>query len=180
MRNRFLSASLANAVVVASFVLAAGVAGDAFAAVYKCVNDRSAPPGSNPIYQDTPCPPGKELRNFDTDPAEVSVVPHQEFVEGATSVAPRAAKPAPATSTKTDRKKDVVTAGSTADRKFITPGMSEAEVVAKIGNPDITGNGRGRKSSRWSYLPTAGDPQTITTIVFESGRVIEVERKVVH
>jgi hypothetical protein len=168
----------AAAIALALAVLAATVPGNALAGVYKCVNDRSAPPGSNPIYQDAPCPPGKELRNFDTDPAEVSVIPHQEFVEGVASAPPKAGKTPPAP--KADKKKESVIGGDVAQRKFISAGMSEAEVVAKIGNPDITGNAKGRKSSRWSYLPAAGDPQTITSIVFESGRVTQVERKVVH
>ena len=178
MRNPSPSARLATAIAVALGLLAASVYSSAFAGVYKCVNERSAPAGSNPIYQDTPCPPGKELRNFDTDPAEVSVIPHQEFVEGTPSVVPRAGKAPPAP--KSERKKEAVIGGDTAQRKFIVQGMSEAEVVAKIGNPDITGGGKGRKASRWSYLPAAGDPQTITTIVFDSGRVTGVERKVVH
>jgi hypothetical protein len=39
---------------------------------------------------------------------------------------------------------------------------------------------RGRKSTRWSYLPAAGDPQTITTIVFDYGKVVDVERRIMH
>jgi len=66
-----------------------------------------------------------------------------------------------------------------AERRFIVPGMSEGEVVARIGAPDMSSGGKGRKTSRWSYLPVPGDPQTITTVVFDYGKVIEVERKVV-
>ena len=40
------------------------------ATMVKCKGD----PGSV-VYQDEPCKPGMELRNFDTDPATVSVVP---------------------------------------------------------------------------------------------------------
>ncbi len=43
----------------------------------------------------------------------------------------------------------------------------------------MTSGGKGRRSSRWSYLPAAGDPQTITTVVFDYGKVVEVERKMV-
>lgn len=178
MRTSFTAPMATATIALALTVLAATVPGGALAGVYKCVNDRSTPPGTNPIYQDTPCPPGKELRNFDAEPAEVSVIPHQEFVEGVNSAPPRAGKaPQPP---KADKKKESVIGGDAAQRKFIAAGMSEAEVVAKIGNPDVTGGAKGRKSLRWSYLPAAGDPQTITTITFESGRVTQVERKVVH
>ena len=93
-----------------------------------------------------------------------------------TLVAPKAAKTPPAL--KPDRKNDVPVVADIAQRKFIVPGMSEGEVVARIGKPDMTSGGKGRKTSRWSYLPAAGDPQTITTVVFDYGMVIEVERKV--
>jgi hypothetical protein len=39
--------------------------------------------------------------------------------------------------------------------------------------------GNGRKIARWSYLPAPEDPGTITTLTFEHGRLVEVERKVV-
>src|SRR5439155_1575803 len=41
----------------------------AHAGVYKCANEKGV------VYQDTACAPGKELRNLDTDPANLSVVP---------------------------------------------------------------------------------------------------------
>jgi len=37
----------------------------------------------------------------------------------------------------------------------------------------------GRKTVRWTYLPAPEDPSTITTLTFELGRLVEVERKVV-
>ena len=151
----------------------AGVAAGVSAGVYKCVDAD----GKQPIYQDSPCPAGRELRNFDTDPAEVSVIPFRE-VPGTTTTltAPKAAKTPPAT--KTAAKKAVPVVADIAQRKFILPGMSEGEVVARIGQPDMTSGGKGRKTSRWSYLPAPGDPQTITNVVFDYGIVIEVERKV--
>jgi len=94
-----------------------------------------------------------------------------------TQAAPKAAKTAPAT--KADKRKESAAVVDIAQRRFITPGMSEAEVVARIGAPDMTSGGKGRKTSRWSYLPAAGDAQTITTLVFDYGKVVEVERKVV-
>ena len=42
----------------------------AAAEVFKC-----AGPGNVPVYQDTPCPAGRELRNFQTNPPEITVLP---------------------------------------------------------------------------------------------------------
>ena len=58
--------------------------------------------------------------------------------------------------------------------------MSEAEVLARIGAPDLKSGGAGRRSARWSYLPSPADPQTVTTLLFDYGKVIEVERKVLR
>ena len=81
--------------------LAACLPGSAPAAIYKCVGE-----SSQPVYQDSPCPPGKELRNFDTDPADVSVIPFRA-VPGTTTTlaAPKDAKPPPAS--KADKKKEI-------------------------------------------------------------------------
>jgi hypothetical protein len=169
MRNSFT-----NALVIAAVaVLAAGPPGSASAAIYKCAGE-----GGQPMYQDSPCLPGQELRNFDKDPAEVSVIPFRA-VPGTTTtlVAPKAPK-APSAA-KADKKKDPAPAVDIGQRRFIVPGMNEGEVIAKIGQPDMTSGGKGRKTSRWSYLPAAGDPNTITTVLFDFGKVIEVERKVV-
>jgi hypothetical protein len=171
--NAAFATTVATMVAAIGATLAAGLPGIASAAIYKCVDE-----GSQPIYQDSPCPAGKELRNFDADPAEVSVIPFRA-VPGTTTtlVAPKAAK-APHAS-KADKKKEAAAGVDIGQRKFIVPGMNEGEVVAKIGQPDMTSGGKGRKTARWSYLPAAGDPQTITTVVFDFGKVIEVERKVV-
>ena len=159
------------AVILAAVVC--GHADRAIAGVFKCISDSGAP-----VYQDSPCPPGKELRNFDTDPAEVSVIPFRA-VPG-TSTTQSSPQPAKAPAGGTAAKKTPPVAGiDIGQRKFIVPGMSEGEVISRIGSPDMTSGGKGRKTSRWSYLPTAGDPQTITTLVFDYGKVIEVERKVV-
>ena len=170
MRDSIIQAILAAAVAA----IAGGVPDNTFAAIYKCVDVGS----KQPIYQDSPCPAGRELRNFDTDPAELSVIPFRE-IPGTTStqVAPKDVKVSPAP--RADGKKAPAVAVDIAQRKFIVPGMSEGEVVARIGPADMTSGGKGRKTSRWSYLPAPGDPQTITTVVFDYGKVIEVERKVV-
>jgi len=170
MRDSIIPAILAMAVAA----VAAGGSTVALAAIYKCVDAD----GKQPIYQDSPCPAGKELRNFDTDPAEVSVVPFRAVPGTATTLtAPRDAKSPPVP--KSAKKKETAAVVDVAERRFIVPGMSEGEVVARIGAPDMSSGGKGRKTSRWSYLPVPGDPQTITTVVFDYGKVIEVERKVV-
>ena len=68
------------------------------------------------------------------------------------------------------------------ERRFIREGMSEGEVLMKIGRPDSESNdsGGGAKTSqkRWIYLPAQGDPQTMTTIVIRDGKVVEVSRQV--
>ena len=73
-------------------------------------------------------------------------------------------------------------AADPTERKFIREGMSEGEVLAKIGKPDSetldSGGGAAVTVKRWIYLPTEGDQQTITTIVLKEGKVASVERKV--
>ena len=73
-------------------------------------------------------------------------------------------------------------AADASERKFIREGMSEGEVLMKIGRPDSesTDSGGGARVAvkRWIYLPTNGDSQTMTTIVVKDGRVTEVDRQV--
>ena len=69
--------------------------------------------------------------------------------------------------------------GDATGRKFIRQGMTEAEVLAKIGRPDATAGGSKQHQGRWSYLPAEGDPDTVTTITFSGGTVSDVSRKVV-
>lgn len=144
-----------------------------FAQVYKCADDRQ-----QTVYQDAPCPPGRELRNFAVDPPPVSMVPFRA-VPGTTS---RVAAPAPdrARSATARDHKDPARAGDPMERRHVHPGMGEGEVMARLGPPDMKSGGGSRKAARWSYLPVAGDPQTLTTVLFEHGQVVEVERKVVR
>ena len=58
--------------------------------------------------------------------------------------------------------------------------MSEAEVVQKIGRPDMQANARRKEGRQWSYLPAAEDVDTLTTVTFVGGKVSDVERKVVR
>ena len=144
------------------------------ATVYKCTGDA---PGTV-IYQEMPCPKGTELRNFDTDPPELSVVP---AYTGPLSVRPAAPADKPPKDTRT-LQGDVQIGKATGDpaaRKFVRQGMTEAEVLARIGRPDATSGGSRAQQSRWSYLPADGDPDTVTTITFSGGTVSDVSRKVV-
>jgi uncharacterized protein DUF4124 len=154
-------------------LLCAGLAPPAHAGLYKCArNDGSV------TYQEEPCPPGTELRDFEKDPASVSVVPFR-LPPGTTETrsAPRE-KPPKAVSERKSRR-DAERRGSAAERKFLVPGIGEGEVVARVGRPDMS-SGAGRKIVRWTYLPVPEDPGTITTLTFELGRLVEVERKVIR
>lgn len=146
----------------------------ASAQVYKCAGD-----DARPVYQDAPCPPGRELRNFDTDPPPVSVVPMRP-APGATT---RLTAPPPAPREKrasAGERKAKGGYGDPGERRYLHPGMHEGEVMARLGPPDMKSGGGGRRQARWTYLPVPGDPQTLTTVVFDYGKVIEVERKVVR
>lgn len=139
------------------------------AGLYKCASDRGAV-----VYQDGPCEPGRELRNLELDPAQLSVVP-------GTPVPRKVERREPAP--KTEKARTVATrarGGDAAERKFLRTGMTAAEVVARVGKPDMQSSGRHRQGSEWSYLPTAGDADTLTTVVFASGTVSRVERRIVR
>ena len=138
--------------------------------VFKCTGERGVP-----VYQGMPCPPGRELRDFAADPASVSVI---EMHVPATTTPPatpqheRAARAPP----RTNKAK---APGDPAERRYVKAGMSEGVVLAKLGAPDAASAKHGRHA-RWTYLPAPGDPQTVTTIRFEDGRVTSVERHVVR
>ncbi|MFO1317118.1 MAG: DUF4124 domain-containing protein [Burkholderiales bacterium] len=144
----------------------------ASAQVWKCADGHG-----RPVYQDAPCPEGRTLRDFAADPPPVSVVPLRPApgtVTRATAAAtPKDRKPA------ASRKGDAPPVDA-AERRHLQPGMHEGEVLARLGPPDMKSGGGGRKLARWTYMPAAGDPQTLTTVVFEYGKVVEVERKVVR
>jgi hypothetical protein len=73
-------------------------------------------------------------------------------------------------------------AADASDRRFIREGMSEGEVMLKIGKPDSesvdTGGGAKVTVKRWMYFPASGDPQTVTTLTIREGKVVEVSRQV--
>jgi len=141
--------------------------------VYKCADERN-----QPVYQDVPCAAGRELRNFAADPPPLSVIPIRP-VPGTTSRV-SAGAPVRQKGTSTGDRKEKARTGDPAERRHIHLGMHEGEVMARIGPPDMKSGGGARKLARWSYMPVAGDPQTLTTVVFDYGKVVEVERKVVQ
>jgi len=164
---------------LAALAVGAVCAWPAQATIYKC----EGPVAGVPLYQDTPCPTGKQLRDFDKDPPTVSVLPL------ATAPLPGAATqkalppPAPPSGRSRNGAKTKVAAspsGKAAERKFIAPGINEGEVMTRLGPPDMKSGGGGRKVARWTYLPAPDDPGTLTTLSFEGGRLVEVERKVVR
>lgn len=69
-----------------------------------------------------------------------------------------------------------------SERKFISKGMTEGEVLLKIGKPDneseISGGAAKVTEKVWTYFPHDDDKQTVTTITIKNGRVIDVERTI--
>lgn len=154
-------------------IAAAFLAWDASAQVFKCAGEDRVP-----VYQDAPCADGRELRNFAADPGTVSVLPMPPPKGMVTrQVAP---PPPPKPRTSASEKRQAARGGDPAERRYLHIGMHEGEVLARAGPPDMKSGGSGRKVARWTYMPVPGDAQTLTTVVFEYGKVIEVERKVVR
>ena len=132
------------------------------------------------VYQDEPCKPGMELRNFDTDPATVSVVPGSPVAATPPPAAAQRTRAAPVARRAPEQK---LSSGKATERRFIRTGMSESEVIRRIGKPEVDARSsrkQGKDGKHWSYLPAAGDPDTITTLTIVSGLVANVERKVVR
>jgi hypothetical protein len=154
------------------FALALAVPVTTYAGLYKCARDDGAV-----SYQEDPCPAGKELRDFQRDPAPVSVIPFRLAPEPDARTAAPAARAGDGATPKP--RKSAERQGNPAERKFLAPGIGEGEVIARVGRPDMSTSG-GRKIVRWTYLPAPEDPATITTLTFEMGRLVEVERKVVR
>lgn len=160
-----LSALLSSAI--------AATAGGAASPVYKC-----AGAAGSVMYQDEPCAPGKELRNFATDPPALSVIPGTPVPSA--PAAPRAAAKPERTTTSSRARTVAGNATKASERRYIKVGMTTAEVVQRIGKPDVDARNQKGKGYRWSYLPRDDDPNTITTVTLVDGRVADVERKLVH
>src|SRR4051794_13848313 len=145
----------------------------AMAGVYKCAGENGTV-----VYQEDACAVGKELRNFETDPPALSII-SGTAVPAPSARPPREARTASLETHESSDKLRGKVSGDATGRKFIRTGMSESEVVAKIGRPDIAAGGNRTHHSRWSYLPTGDDPDTITTITFNGETVSDVTRKLV-
>ena len=92
----------AFAIRIGSTILLAACASVASAGVYKCARD-----DGTVMYQEDPCPPGKELRDFEREPASLSVIPFRipnEPVERTPS--PRNAASSASKSDRPSRKSD--------------------------------------------------------------------------
>jgi hypothetical protein len=150
------------------------VASGAGADVYKCAGE-----GGIPVYQEMPCGAGKELRNFQVDPPEITILPAQR----PGNAAPNGIREAPARNARADKDarpaKAAAPAANAAERAHVRLGMSEGEVLAKLGHPDVTIGARNVVSPRWTYMPAPGDPETVTTLTFAKGHLVDIERKVV-
>ena len=160
------------AIRIVSFAFCALVAPAGRAEVYKCAGD-----GGRPVYQEMPCPKGKELRNFQQDPPEITVLP------GVTKSNAAAAAPAAngrsgkdASADKAAKPRSDKLRGDAGERRHLHSGMSEGDVLARVGAPDITTGQKNGKQARWTWLPTEGDPETVTTVTFVSGVATSVER----
>ena len=162
--NRSPFASVLRAAIGAAVVVALS---DATAAVHKCAA------AGGIVYQDRPCRDG-EARDADVTDAPLSVLP---MPAPGRSVQKREPPPKPPRVERA-RRAEPAAPGNPAERRHLRVGMSEGEVLARAGPPDLT-TGKGRKQSRWTWMPVPGDPDTITVVLFETGRAIEVERTVV-
>ncbi len=130
-------------------------------------------------YQSEPCPAGTLVRSIEED-RSLNVLPSSP---GPVTKPASESRPTGEIHKKSSAsKKARAVGGDPAERRFLREGMDEAEVLHKIGTPDVRGtgpapSGRG-KAKRWTYLPDPGDPQTITTVFFRDGKVLAIERKV--
>jgi hypothetical protein len=150
-------------------LLAFAAASPAAAALYKCAKDQGV------VYQDLPCPPGKQLRDLEADPPTLSVLPGIPMATAPPTAKSKGSTPRERT---TSARATAHRAGNPADRRFIRAGMSEGEVILRIGRPDVRTKGGAKGGQRWSYLPVAGDADTMTTLILAGGKVVEVERRV--
>jgi hypothetical protein len=156
---------------IACFAFCALAAPGGLAEVYKCAGD-----GGRSVYQEMPCPKGKELRNFQQDPPEITVLPGVTKSNAAAAPAANGRPGKEASTEKTAKPRSDKPRGDAGERRHLHSGMSEGDVVARVGTPDITTGQKNGKQVRWTWLPTDGDPETVTTVTFVSGVVTSVER----
>lgn len=147
-------------------------------AIYKCSGS-----GSIPVYQQLPCPAGATLRDLEQEPAAVSVIPFESAGAAPASKSSRPVRAPPARTTARAEKPDKRRAeaelrsreAAVVERRHLKDGMSDGEVLARLGPPDHT-SGKGGRKMRWTYMPAPGDPHTVTQVHFADGRVVSVDR----
>ena len=170
-----LASRIGTSAILAAAAAAAGAQG--IDGVYKCKG-----PGTAPIYQQQPCPVGTALRDLVQDPATVSVIPF----EGAAPPPSRPARSAKQTPSKSAAKPEKfdkrrveaerrTSEAAVVERRHVKDGMSDGEVLARLGPPDLQ-SGKGGRKMRWTYMPAPGDPHTVTQVHFADGRVVGVDR----
>jgi hypothetical protein len=77
----------------------------------------------------------------------------------------------------------VAVAQDARERGFIRRGMTEGEVLVRVGKPDheavVATNFKGQPEEKtWTYFPHPQDPETLTVFTFRAGVVAEIERKI--
>ena len=146
--------------------------------IYKCKG-----PGAAPVYQQQPCPAGTTLRDLVDDPATVSIIPFDRSTP-AQAARPSRAKPSAGRAVARPEKLDTRKAAAerrtsdaaVGERRHVKDGMSDGEVMARLGLPDHQ-SGKGGRKMRWTYMPAPGDPHTVTQVHFVDGHVVSVDRK---
>jgi len=170
--------------IVTCFLIVLGCASlpaaDAVAAgVYKCRSGARLAGAATVVYQQLPCPHGTELQELAQSQSTVSVIPFEFSSPAPPPVVkppPRTAKAAPKPERRAKADADRRTSdAAVVERRHVRDGMSDGEVLARLGPPDLQA-GKNARKMRWTYLPAAGDPQTVTLVRFEDGKVVGVER----
>ena len=117
----------------------------------------SAPTGGNAVvYQDEPCPTGRELRNFAADPATVSVLPMRPA--GHDDLASRPPPPPAKNRARRRSARRRCPWATLASAAISTPACTRARCSPGSGRPIMKSGGSGRKVSRWTYMPDARRP----------------------
>ena len=137
------------------------------AGVHKCTD------AAGVTYQDRPC--GSESASPGIDDAPLSVMPSP----GRGSTLVRREDPVKPVRPERTRRTEAPRPGNAAERRHLRTGMSEGEVLSRLGPPDLT-SGKGRRLVRWTWLPVPGDPDTLTVVLFDTGRIVEIERTIVR
>jgi hypothetical protein len=142
---------------------------------------RCKTPDGRISYQDSSCPNGALGEPVDA-------TPNRGFRFATEQEINKALRPLPEERQRPVRnsKTKVRQAMNAGERRFILPGLTDAEVRQRIGAPDrvaYKSSNYGKRPSKdatrqWVYLPAVDDPQTTTTLTVKSGVVTHVERKV--